>query len=75
MFGIVHRGMSRGLSMIFNHCARHCCKFHFSLAFAMIFVARKREQEGKGPNLQIIMQTKIFAGGKCRLCSSIIQQV
>jgi hypothetical protein len=72
MFGIVHRGMSRGLSMIFNHCARHCCKFHFALAFAMIFVARKRE---KDRICQIFMQDYDFAGGRCRLCSSIIQQV
>jgi hypothetical protein len=45
MFGIVHRGMTRGLSMIFSHCARHSCKFYLVLAFATIFVPRKREKD------------------------------
>jgi hypothetical protein len=45
MFGVVHRGMARGLSMILSHCVCHSCVFLFSVAFAMIFIARKREKD------------------------------
>jgi hypothetical protein len=55
MFGVVHLGMARGLSMILGHCARHCYEFCFAVAFAMIFVARKRE---KGRICQIYVQKR-----------------
>jgi hypothetical protein len=48
--GVGHGGMARGLIMIFNHCAHHYRACWITVAFAMIFPARKREKSGTCQN-------------------------